>query len=59
MDEELQEELQFHIAMQTRRNRRHELDAAQAKRRARLQFGSVVTAATSLRTCIRFWPTPE
>jgi putative ABC transport system permease protein len=44
MDEELQEELQFHIEMQTRKNRRHEPDTAQATRQARLQFGSVVRA---------------
>lgn len=44
MDEELQEELQFHIEMQARKNQRHEPDTAQATRQARLQFGSVVRA---------------
>ena len=44
MDEELQEELQFHIEMQALKNRRHELDAAEAKRQAGIQFGSVVRA---------------
>ncbi len=44
MDEELQEELQFHIEMQAQKNQRHEPDTAQATRQARLQFGSVVRA---------------
>ena len=49
MDEELQEELQFHIEMQSRKNRCHEVDPAEAKRRARLQFGSVVRAVEECR----------
>src|SRR5262250_492811 len=49
MDEELQEELQFHIEMQTRKNRWSELDPAEAKRQARLQFGSVVRAMEECR----------
>ena len=42
MDEELKEELDFHIETQARRNRQHDVDPAAAKRQARLQFGSVV-----------------
>jgi hypothetical protein len=49
MDEELQEELQFHIAMQARENQRYEPDTAEAKRLARLQFGSVVRATEECR----------
>ena len=49
MDEELQEELQFHIAMQARKNQRHGPDTAEAKRLARLQFGSVVRATEECR----------
>jgi hypothetical protein len=49
MDEELQEELQFHLEMQERKNRRHEPDPATAKRQARLQFGSVVRATEECR----------
>jgi hypothetical protein len=49
MDEELQEELHFHIEMQERKNRRHDLDPAEAKRQARLQFGGVVSATEECR----------
>jgi predicted permease len=49
MDEELQEELQFHLDMQARKNQRHEPDTAEAKRQARLQFGSVVSATEECR----------
>jgi predicted permease len=49
MDEELQEELQFHIAMQARKNQRYGPDTAEAKRLARLQFGSVVRATEECR----------
>src|SRR5579864_1247493 len=49
MDEELQEELQFHIAMQARKNQRYEPDTAEAQRLARLQFGSVVRATEECR----------
>ena len=53
MDEELQEELQFHLEMQARKNQRHESDTAEAKRQARLQFGSVVTATEECRAARR------
>jgi predicted permease len=49
MDEELQEELQLHIDMQARKNQRHESDAAEATRQARLQFGSLVRATEECR----------
>jgi predicted permease len=49
MDEELQEELQFHIEMQARKNQRHESSRVEAKRQARLQFGSVVRATEECR----------
>lgn len=49
MDEELHEELQFHIEMQARKNQRHEPDASKATRQARLQFGSVVRATEECR----------
>jgi predicted permease len=49
MDEELQEELQFHIEMQARKNQRHESDTTEAKRQARLQFGSVAGATEECR----------
>ena len=48
MDEELQEELQFHIDMQARKNQRNQSDR-EAKRQARLQFGSVVRATEECR----------
>lgn len=49
MDEELQEELQFHTEMQARKNSRYETDLAEAKRQARLQFGSVARATEECR----------
>src|SRR5215472_3496533 len=49
MDEELQEELQFHLEMQARKNRCRELDQPEAQRQARLQFGSVARAAEECR----------
>src|ERR1700730_7207064 len=49
MDEELQEELQFHLEMQMRKNRRDDHDPVEAKRQARLQFGSVVSATEECR----------
>ena len=49
MDEELQEELQFHLEMQARKNQRYESDTAEAERQARLQFGSVVRATEQCR----------
>ena len=49
MDEELQEELQFHLEMQARKNRRDDPDPGEAKRQARLQFGSVVRTTEECR----------
>lgn len=49
MDQELREELEFHLEMQTRKNRECGFAAGEAKRQARLQFGSVVGAAEELR----------
>ena len=49
MDEELKEELQSHIQMQAWKNRRSEPDPAEAMRRARLQFGSLVCATEECR----------
>ncbi len=49
MDEELKEELDFHIAMQARKNRRSDLDPGEAERQARLKFGSVVNATEECR----------
>lgn len=49
MDEELREELQFHIDMQARKNQRTESNGIEAERQARLQFGSVVRAAEECR----------
>jgi predicted permease len=49
MDEELQEELQFHLEMQARKNQRYESDTAEAIRQARLQFGSLVRATDQCR----------
>jgi hypothetical protein len=56
MDEELQEELQLHIDMQARKNQRHESDAAEATRQARLQFGSLVRATEE---CKSPWQIPQ
>ncbi len=49
MDEELDEELQFHLVMQTRKNQGQHLDASEANRQARLQFGSVERATEECR----------
>ena len=49
MDEELREELQFHLEMQAQKNQRHESDTAEAKRQAKLQFGCVVRATEECR----------
>ncbi|PYT78318.1 MAG: hypothetical protein DMG40_20505, partial [Acidobacteria bacterium] len=49
MDEELHEELQFHIDMQARKNQRNESNTIEAKRQARLEFGSVVRATEECR----------
>src|SRR5579883_963826 len=42
MDEELQEELNFHLEMEAEKNRQRDLDAVEARRQARLRFGSLV-----------------
>lgn len=49
MDEELQEELQFHIDMQAKKNQSNESDTVEATRQARLQFGSLVRATEECR----------
>ena len=49
MDEELQDELQFHLEMQARKNQDRDLDPAEARRRARLQFGSFERATEECR----------
>jgi predicted permease len=49
MDAELEEELQFHIEMQARKNCGHDVAPPEARRRARLQFGSVALAAEECR----------
>ena len=49
MDAALDEELQFHLEMQARKNQARELDSAEAKRQARLQFGSVERAMEECR----------
>src|SRR5437588_6928973 len=49
MDEELHEELQFHIDMQARKNQRNESNTIEAKRQARLEFGSVVRTTEECR----------
>lgn len=49
MDDELQEELRFHLEMQARKNSRSEIGPVEANRQARLQFGSVVQATEECR----------
>src|SRR5579872_7446769 len=49
MDEELQDELQFHLEMQARKNQSSDLDPTGARRQARLQFGSVERATEECR----------
>ena len=49
MDQELQDELQFHMEMQARKNRRDQPDLLEAKRQARLQFGGIVRATEECR----------
>ena len=41
MDEELEDELQFHLEMQARKNLGRDLEPSEAKRMARLQFGNL------------------
>lgn len=49
MDEELDEELQFHVEMQTRKNLARGLSADQARREARLEFGGMEPAKEECR----------
>ena len=49
MDEELNDELQFHLEMQARKNQADDVGLAEARRRARLQFGSVERAVEQCR----------
>src|SRR5215813_13825053 len=49
MDAELNEELQFHLEMQTRKNLAHGLAPQAARREARLQFGGVERATEECR----------
>jgi predicted permease len=49
MDEELNEELQFHLEMQARKNHVNGVSAAEARRRGRLQFGSFERATEECR----------
>ena len=49
MDEELSEELQFHLEMQARKNLAGDLDPTEARRQARLQFGSIERATEECR----------
>jgi predicted permease len=49
LDEELQEELDFHVAMQARKNVDRSRDPEEALRRARIEFGSMSRAAEECR----------
>jgi predicted permease len=49
MEEELKEELDFHIEMEARKNRRGDVDPAEAERQARLRFGSIVRTSEECR----------
>lgn len=49
MDRELKEELQFHLDMQARKNEAGNRDPAEARRQARLQFGSIERATEECR----------
>lgn len=49
MDEELDEELRFHVEMQTRKNRAAGLSPDEANRQARLQFGGMESAKEECR----------
>ena len=49
MDEDLEEELQFHLEMQARKNQARELSPTEARRQARLQFGSIERATEECR----------
>ncbi|HKR30170.1 MAG TPA: ADOP family duplicated permease [Terriglobales bacterium] len=49
MDEELNEELQFHLEMQAAKNRARDVNPSEASRQARLDFGSVDRTAEECR----------
>jgi predicted permease len=49
MDEELQDELHFHLEMQARKHQGRDFDPAEASRQARLQFGSFERATEQCR----------
>lgn len=49
MDEELSEELQFHLEMQAAKNQARSLDPTEARRQARLEFGSIERASEQCR----------
>jgi putative ABC transport system permease protein len=49
MEQELLEELQFHLEMQARKNQRHDLNADEANHQARLAFGSIAQATEECR----------
>jgi len=49
VEEELNEELEFHLQMQARKNQRQGLDATEADRQARVRFGSVTTTSEECR----------
>src|SRR5437660_8184086 len=49
VEHELDDELRFHIEMQTRKNRAAGMDAREAARRARVQFGGVEQAKEECR----------
>src|SRR5215813_4621414 len=49
MDQELHEELQFHLEMQARKNQLNDPDYKDANRNARLQFGSLVRVTEECR----------
>src|SRR5207245_4005871 len=49
VEHELDEELRFHIEMQTRKNRATGMNAREAARRARVQFGGVELAKEECR----------
>lgn len=48
LDEELEEELQFHLEMQSRKNSCREPDKPEAERLARLQFGNLTRVTENL-----------
>ena len=52
MDEDLQDELHFHLEMQARKNQPGELTSEEARRQARLQFGSIERATDECRDLV-------